>query len=295
MPYAFTSSDKVALQIRSIAEGQIDNALNRIEAGVSFEETVHSVRKSCKKLRALLRLVRPQFDDYEAENAAIRGIANGLSVARDAAVMVETFDGLLAIGGRRLVSIGGSIQPLRERLVSRERNLRSQIGEEALMSSTRDHLHALRQRVDNWTIKGKGFNALEPGFTRTYAQFCTRLTEAEHEPGAVIVHEWRKATKNYWYSMRLLRRRAPAVLNPISEVLDVLGEKLGDHHNVAVLEDWIASATLGDEQTGAVLIAIADEHQRRLIADAFVLGRQLAAEKPSRLARRMRAYWHMEL
>ena len=86
MAYVFEKSDGVANQVRTIAIDQIDRTLEAIRANADFDKTVHTLRKASKKLRALLKLVRPAFDGYEAENAAVKAIADQFSVARDAAV-----------------------------------------------------------------------------------------------------------------------------------------------------------------------------------------------------------------
>ena len=71
-------------------------------AGSSEEEAerdtaIHEARKSMKKIRAALRLMRPELDAvYPAENTWFRDVGQQLSQFRDAGVMIETFDGLVA-------------------------------------------------------------------------------------------------------------------------------------------------------------------------------------------------------
>lgn len=56
---------------------------------------VHQVRKRCKKLRGLIRLVRPEFADYSAENAEFRDAARRLSPVPDARAILECYDRLI--------------------------------------------------------------------------------------------------------------------------------------------------------------------------------------------------------
>ena len=60
------------------------------------EKAVHEARKSFKRLRALLRLIRYGISDvdYKRENLCFRDASRLLSGARDSAVMLETFDKL---------------------------------------------------------------------------------------------------------------------------------------------------------------------------------------------------------
>ena len=66
-------------------------------ADENLEEAIHEVRKRCKRVRAVARLLRPHARElYRRENAAFRDIARRLSPFRDAHVQVETFDQLVS-------------------------------------------------------------------------------------------------------------------------------------------------------------------------------------------------------
>lgn len=64
MSFSFRRSDgSVEAAVRRIAVRQIDRALEQIEApDLEQAARVHEARKRCKKLRGLIRLVRPVFD-----------------------------------------------------------------------------------------------------------------------------------------------------------------------------------------------------------------------------------------
>ena len=56
---------------------------------MSSEDAVHETRKSIKKVRALMRLVRTEpGESYTAENAALRGTGRRISEIRDAAALI---------------------------------------------------------------------------------------------------------------------------------------------------------------------------------------------------------------
>jgi len=96
MGYRFERDATVQKDLRRIAIAQIDGAVASIDDhGLASGVVVHEVRKSCKKLRGLLRIVRPGFDGYARENGAFRDMAAALSPLRDAAVLIETYDALM--------------------------------------------------------------------------------------------------------------------------------------------------------------------------------------------------------
>jgi inorganic triphosphatase YgiF len=65
MPFRLRRKKTVQKSVRRIALEQIDKAIREVlDDNVNRHEAVHQVRKRCKKLRGLIRLVRPSFQDY---------------------------------------------------------------------------------------------------------------------------------------------------------------------------------------------------------------------------------------
>ncbi|WP_338719581.1 CHAD domain-containing protein [Devosia sp. XK-2] len=290
MAYAFRQNSGFADQIRAIAIEQIDRAIEATEARENFDETVHTLRKSCKKLRALVKLVRPAFADYERENGAFRAIADRFSVARDAAVMVQTMAHIIEQSGERLSGDGIGSLTLLDRLRQRAAHLRGQMGEDELLGLAVDDFRAARQRARAWQFDASGADIVEPGLERAYRRFRKRLEKARKSPDGETIHDWRKAAKVWWYLMRLHERTAPSVMDNLTTQLNMLGEALGDHHNLAVLAGWIASSRGPGDGASEVLLTVIADRQTALAEQAFGLGRQLAAERPATAAGRFRAY-----
>ena len=64
---------------------------------------MHEARKHLKKVRALIRLLRPATGEafYKDENAAMRQAAERMSSIRDSHVRVQTIEKLTAKSGKR--------------------------------------------------------------------------------------------------------------------------------------------------------------------------------------------------
>src|SRR5207245_2593683 len=66
--------------------------LSNEKAGKPRDKAIHQARKSVKKLRGLLRLIKPEMGKlYVSESTALRDIGRALSELRDAAAILETF------------------------------------------------------------------------------------------------------------------------------------------------------------------------------------------------------------
>ena len=288
MGFSFKHRRNVEAQVRRIAGEQIDAALVEAKAeNQDIEATVHGLRRRCKKLRGLVRLVGPDLEDARRENAAFRDAAASLAAARDAAVMVETFDGLLEFDRQRETQIGRiDAEEISDFLGEQAKG--SGQGSQEPFSDFVELFTDAGERARKWDVDGRGFDALGDGFEITYKLMRRRMSGAENEKSPEHFHEWRKYVKYHGHHISLLKRTAPALLKARVEALVELGDVLGDHHNLAVL-----SETLKDRPTAAAVHDVVAAQQDQLADNAFALGRQLAAEKPSAIRRRFQAYWEL--
>ena len=101
MAFRFKLGEPFEEGVRRIAVEQIERAQNELQAKGDHAVAVHETRKALKRLRALLRLVRPAMGDdvFKQENAQLREIGLSLSGARDRHVLLETVNKLEGAAG----------------------------------------------------------------------------------------------------------------------------------------------------------------------------------------------------
>lgn len=293
MAYRFKRKDKsVQKGVRRIALGEIDSAIAEIDGDeLSPDETVHEVRTHCKKLRALIRLVRPVFRGYKKENAIIRDAAAELSSVRDAAVLLQAIDGLRRRFGDQLAP--QSWDSMRTCL-SRQRDSAAAEGlVNERLATFRSIMVKTRKRARKWKIGKDGFNAVGGGLALTYGRARQAMAQGRGKPTPANLHEWRKRVKDHWYHTRLLRPIWPAVMTPHRNAAGRLAELLGDHHDLEVLEATLATAPdrFGKPKELRRLIGLVQWQREMLETDAFSLGRRLFAHRPSALRRSWGTYW----
>ena len=269
---------------RAIALSQLDEALGELARGNDDgRSAVHEARRRCKKLRGLLRLVRPAFAEYARENAAIRDAAALLSHLRDAEVLHQTVKDLADWNK-------SDVLRRMEQKLGAEHDATAQSGR---LGEFRLHLAAVRERVSGWHLKRAGRDAVLPGFRLTYRQSRERMMRALRSLHPVDFHEWRKANKYHGFHLDLLKRVAPDVILGDAELVDRLSALLGQHHDLAVLSDAIAqnAERFGDAADVELLREAIGERTVELARDAFKLGRQILAEKPRAVQQRFASYW----
>jgi len=268
---------------RAIALDQLNEALSDLDTpDRDGRSIVHEARRRCKKLRGLLRLVRPVFPEFAHENAAIRDAAALLSHLRDAEVLHQTVADLVA--WRRS-----------DALVRIEQQLATEhspgAGDRLLEFRTR--LEAVRARVPAWTLEAGGAHAWLPGLRQTYRLARRRMHSAHQSGDAHDVHEWRKANKNHGFHVDLLKRVAPDILGDDLKLVEQLSTDLGLHHDLAVLAAAIAAGPdrFGAPEDVTILQETIADRLREVELAAFGLGRQLMAERPRALSDRFATYW----
>ncbi|WP_165910122.1 CHAD domain-containing protein [Rhodovulum bhavnagarense] len=289
MAYCLEHSDKnTQSALRRIAIEEIDAALVEMDdPAMNLHEKVHQLRKRAKRLRGLLRLVRPAFPDFETENATIRDAARRLSGLRDREGMVETHDKLVAA-----LDIEG-FDPVRAYLVALRDEAAARAHVEDDLAAFRETLLDLRARARGWRLTEKGFGAIRAGMEKTFdrARKARRLAADATDQRAI--HDWRKRVKYHWYHTRLLAPLAPNKMDRRADRAKELSEILGDHHDLAVLDDFIATAD-GLPGDPALWSAFRDHiatRQRLLDQEAQGLGLRLFASPTKELGKRWSRWW----
>jgi hypothetical protein len=260
-----------------IAREQIGKAIAGAEnSAESPERRVHEARRRCKKLRALLRLVRPDFAAYDAENGFVRDAARGLAQARDMRVARGTLVELMQWAGRPIeAELGGGADVEVEGLTRFAEQMRS-----------------LEARSPEWQVGRIDIDTLARGLKQTYqrGRWTRRLAEKHRTDDAF--HEWRKYAKYHWNQLGLLEDCAQDVLPSAHKSAGDLAELLGLHHDLAVLDELLAATpeALGIEVDVGFAREAAARRQQEHEAKIAALGLQVFAETPRALKARFAAY-----
>jgi CHAD domain-containing protein len=283
MAYRFKRSDAtIGDGVRRIAREEIEAMFGILE-GSEQDKVVHGVRRRCKRLRGLLRLVRPMFKKARKEDAAVRDAARLLSGARDADVMGET---VLALAQKTNLLTAAQAEALAARL------RRRQDAPVPDLARFRTELAEIHARISGWDVRGDGFAALEDGFADTYRRMRREMKAAFKSGQAEDFHAWRKRVKYHWHHLGLLREAAPELAEARREQASALGEVLGEHHNLHVLCGHLETGFADLAEAGAAAaLSAARVRQAEYEAEARAIGDELCAEKPKALTRRLGAQW----
>jgi CYTH domain-containing protein/CHAD domain-containing protein len=292
LSFSLRRDEKLGDGIRRIVRGEIDLAIDELTAGSREDpdEAVHACRKSFKRVRALLRLVRDEIDAavYQRERAAFRDLGRSLSSARDSQVMIETLDDLRERHDDELPpdSFEGQRSALTADHAAAERRLRAGGGP---APSVIADLRAARRRVAAWEFEHDDPSVLAAGLARAQRRCRRSYRRACKHPGDESFHELRKRTQDLWHAAELLAPLDPKAMRPIAAKAHRLSELIGQDHDLAVLSQRTSghSKPAGSRGEAIELDALISRRRRKLQRDALRLGRRLLNRRPRKLASRL--------
>lgn len=293
MRYRFERDEAISDGVRRIADEQLQAALEGLEAPSPEEVAgvVHDVRKRCKKLRALVRLVRPAMGkQYRSANVMFRDASRELSSIRDAHALLATFEDLLAASAAPAST--PALQAVRDGLVARAEAATDAVSDDdERVQRARALLRQAHDGVAHWPLSDDIADVVG-GLSKTYNRGRNRLADCIDDPSDGNLHEWRKRAKYTWYHVRLLQDWAPSVLGPLAGGFHDLSDAIGSDHDLAVLAGMFRSTP--DEFGGAQAVreaqVLIDGQRADVQRRAVGLGARLYTEPREAFAARMAGY-----
>jgi CHAD domain-containing protein len=256
---------------------------------------VHTGRKSIKKTRAVLDLVRRDLGkDYIHTRKQLRRAARRLAIERDAHVMLDTLASLHPRHRGHLAEAAWTAA--RSALESTAARAARQARAPAFTRRTMEDLDGVRVKSDTWRIQGKSVAALRPALRRSLERACDAFDRASGRQDAESLHRWRKRVKAHWYQMRLLEAARHRHLRAYTQQLHQLEDWLGEHQNLVMLRHYLRAARFHPDVADGIdrLVEIIVDREGRLRHSALALGQRVYGQRRravDRLDRLCRA-WH---
>jgi CHAD domain-containing protein len=199
---------------------EIHAARAELAAGESGpDKAIHEARRHLKRARSALKLARSALGErYSRENTRLRNIARRLSVFRDAAAMIEAFDELKT----------KKFPAVREGLALVKKDIESGSDPATAMRKAAQVLTPGRP----WPEAAGSPAVAAKGLRFTWLQGKRALARLHRMPMPESFHELRKCVKAYRFQLRFTGAAEARI--------DALDQLLGEAHNLAVLDRWIA-------------------------------------------------------
>lgn len=279
-------NERVEEGVRRIAGEEFARIAEMIaDTELPASRQIHEVRKCTKRLRSLIRLIKPVLDGAAMENTALRDAARNLSDARDSGAILDSLQRL---------KLSPEVLAVTETALTEKTDTGEKTGAPIrLLKAFGREMRSAAKRASGWGLKAEGFNALRPGLKRSYRKLKRDFTEAIRTGEEETIHSWRKSAKSHWHHTLLLSSICPDALDGHARMASRLSESLGDWRDSGLLiaalkmlpEDRLDKDILKTVQRAAI------RDQKKLLKKAERISRLLTAEKPAALAARWTVYW----
>lgn len=254
MSFALAPGRPLRDTLLQTAVAECECALEHLHRGKA--EDIHETRKSIKRLRAWLRLLKPVLDErYDTLNTLLRDAARTIAGRRDRDVARETLRSLRR--GRLLTADQyGALLPHLDAIAQNDAHVaKANTDARRLLKAAGVYLRALElPELDELN--------LAQWLAHNRSRCRRRWRQLRRQPTAEALHEWRKTVKHLATQSALL---APRLVDAGAEVTDLkeLGDILGRHHDHHQLALQLRVDELPD--THLLRMRLRDALQRRML------------------------------
>ena len=295
-----SSSTKINLEeniqanVQRIMQTRVDTCRKALTHAPSHE-AIHQARKELKKIRAIVRLVRPHLGEeaYREANHYFRDAARLISDARDVTASEETATKLQSVLSSRRDR--QAIEQFKRHLQAKKAAItRYQVQRDHLLESVLEALVDAEQFYRSWAITEEGFEALSPGIRKIYKQCVKRQKKAYAEDTPEGFHQWRKSVKYLRYQIDALSTLWPGMLGALESELNLLTDYLGDDHDFYVLQGILQQHEAIRPETLRSLNRHIEQRRSILQHSAKVLSDKLFYPKSNHFVEPIAHCWRVE-
>lgn len=279
-------------EVRRIVLRQLEIAISELHTvgDPESDEAVHDARRRVKKIRAIIRLVRPVLDKtYRAVDRDLKEVSRMLAPVADGQGVIETLNAIAHRYHRTLPP--STIEAARAGLVRRSQQTDEQARAQGIVHIAADTLRSEQARITQWRVAADGFRAISPGLHESYRRARHMMIAAWSRPTPAHYHRWRRFVKDHWFHIRLLEGRCGDDLMSYQRRLEALDGVLGEYHNVILLREVLITDRFVSRGETARCLRVVAQYQRVLRRHAESLGLRIYSERPRRFVRRVRALW----
>jgi CHAD domain-containing protein len=281
--------------IVSLALFFIDEMEKQLLSRKGQHESIHQVRVNIKKMRALLRLIRPSLgeESYTFENNFFRDTARSLAFLRDYTTCSDALEKL--VKNRRSKQIHDGFAKLIRAVSIRRKSALKEVNFPDLSTRILQELQTARQRVSQWNLTMDASEMIYSGLLNLYSQGRRRFWLAKAQTNEVTMHQLRKTSKYLLYLNQMLQELWPSVLAIHVEEYKELSALLGMHHDICVLNHHLADLA-GTNMKKPVRVSLQKamwKRKKQLENKILVRAARIYSERPASFAGKYKIWWSL--
>ena len=287
---ALQADEPLRAGLLRVVDNLAKNAAERIKNPSNDRvEDLHFVRVTIKRLRAILRLIRPAIKKraFDRENGRLRTAARRLSVARDTDVVRKTL-ATLPFAKQSEKDAGTAALAGFRKDGTPEADISKTMKATALdLDQTRRNIHRLQISRDEWKV-------IEPGVRKVYRQCRKRMKRAVGHGDDDAYHKWRIRMKSLYYELQILQSVWPARLTKMVTGLSKLQDQIGADHDLVVLKRSLDGNPdrFGGSQSVERVLRSVNNKRRELRRTTDPLGKAIFDQTSRSFVRELGQHWN---
>lgn len=298
MYYDTPAIEPPATGTQRVLQQLLDNITALMEETPQLSDTgIHEIRKTCKRLRALLRMVRSRLSarSFRKADREIRDLARHLAGKRDSKVLTDTLDKIAQHFSPLLSDT--ALSPVRDSLQAQLALVSENTAASADSRTLQKRLKRVRKAIDRVDCTRISRKTLVSGMTDSYRNGRHAYRALEETPDTDNAHDLRKQAKYLYYQLQFVAAWNNDVLAPLIENFHHLEDTLGNDHDLAVLAEILAKQTqlCPGKTRKELLSALVESRRVTLLSGALRLAGKLYADTPGRFRKQLKsAFSHLD-
>ncbi len=230
---------------------------------ISPNVSVHEIRKSFKRMRALLKFYIETPENYaEKYNSEIKAAGKILSPIRESYVNIQVFE--------RITEVDSHIperktKQAREHLLEKNRALieNGYFGNN-LSENILQFVKSFDELPEKAGIDIPTISQMEKQISEGFAESYNFFQRIDQDTNPENMHELRKSLKSLWYQLDFIKFMHPRYFRMKSDQLNKITEQLGEDHDLAVFMEEINQEEYDFSEEEIMILENQVEHQREL-------------------------------
>lgn len=293
MSYRLSPRAPLPDELRRVLLEELEGAAREVRGidGSHTSEAIHEARKHLKMGRAVVRLLRPAMGDtfYRRENGAMRRVAQLMSPIRDAHVGAQTIRELMQ--GYRPRSPPAALGRIHREICAELDQVLVTSNATRWSEAAGAEIERILRRLSKLGLPGATMQSLCEGLEVSCKKVRRALNAAEREPNDENLHELRKRVKDVGYHLRLLGGDRHTSVTRLVDRVTRLGEKLGAHHDLAMIESLPLQSVTATSADRRVLDKAIAPRKAELERDALGLARRVLTKEPKAFSKWLVNHW----
>jgi CHAD domain-containing protein len=282
-------------EILRFIEVQIDQAIQGLnEVDDDLDKALFELRKGCKRIRAVLKLIRGEIGEkrYRQENHRFRDLARPFAELRDAKVFILTLDQIQESVEATLSS--GAFEQIAQAFESYYHDSLKRFSQtQKFPDLSLKILKKAQSRLVKWKNKNEGASGIVPGLKQTYRQSRKCFKQVQETCSMERLHEWRKQTKYLWYQLSYLHSSIDEQSWAFYLKFQILAKLLGQEHDLAIMHQAIEQrrVVLPERMPILEFLHLIHQHRKTLQENAFQLGDAIYQVESDQFIRPLKDCW----